>query len=132
MHGRQCPQVFHTACELPGRHSFLVQDRTAGLARCFNAQSRTEVLLCSLLMGAANSQKRFMQQPHFRLYQTNTLQLSGGRTVLNACPSEEHFLPLMISVTSVALKFLTTTESGSEEKLIASIALFDSDTIYAR
>ena len=33
------------------------------LARCFNAQSRTEVLLCSLLMGAANSQKRFMQQP---------------------------------------------------------------------
>ena len=30
MHGRQCPQIFHTACELPGRYSFLVQDRTTG------------------------------------------------------------------------------------------------------
>ena len=31
-------------------------------ARCFDAQSRTEVLLCSRLMSAADSQNRFMQQ----------------------------------------------------------------------
>ena len=51
--------------------------RILTLTHCFNAQSRTEVLLCSLLMGAANSQKRFMQQPLRFLQDVNYYRLSA-------------------------------------------------------
>ena len=47
--------------------------RILTLTRCFNAQSRTEVLLCSLLRGAADSQKRFMQQLLFELFREHLI-----------------------------------------------------------